>query len=90
MLEYPSAPTELSGAELEKGLTALIEYLTQKRQDLMKSNHDLNQASTIVEGCATVTSRKQMSLIIDTTLLKCYLQVSYIRAPSPTVNFSWH
>ena len=76
MLEYPSQPTELSGAELEKGLTALIEYLTQKRQDLMKmSAQDLNQASTIMEGCATVTSLKQMSLIIDTTLLKCYLQV---------------
>ncbi|XP_072024948.1 vam6/Vps39-like protein [Amphiura filiformis] len=77
MLEYPSAVTELSGAELEKGLTALIEYLTQKRQDLMKmSSQDLNQASTIMEGCATVTSRKQMSLIIDTTLLKCYLQTN--------------
>ncbi|XP_033637094.1 vam6/Vps39-like protein isoform X1 [Asterias rubens] len=83
-LEYPSMPTELTGAAmekglsaLEKGLSALIEYLTQKRQDLMKiSNKELNQPSTIVEGCATVTSRKQMSLIIDTTLLKCYLQTN--------------
>ncbi|XP_022091314.1 vam6/Vps39-like protein [Acanthaster planci] len=76
-LEYPSNPTELTGQAMEKGLTALIEYLTQKRQDLMKaSGKELNQPSTIVEGCATVTSRKQMSLIIDTTLLKCYLQTN--------------
>ena len=38
VLQYPSSPTELGGAELEKGLTALVEYLTQKRQDLAKES----------------------------------------------------
>ncbi|XP_071480649.1 vam6/Vps39-like protein [Diadema antillarum] len=78
VLQYPSNPTELSGANLEKGLTALIEYLTQKRQDLAKECNQQTVAtpSTICEGSKVVTSRRQRSLIIDTTLLKCYLQTN--------------
>ncbi|PIK36830.1 putative vam6/Vps39-like protein isoform X1 [Apostichopus japonicus] len=75
-IEYPSTPTELMGAKLEKGLTALIEYLTQKRQDLLSKDPtaDMSQPSSIVEGSTTTSSSKQRAQIIDTTLLKCYLQ----------------
>ena len=31
--------------------------------------------TAIVEGNTTIKSKKQLSQIIDTTLLKCYLQV---------------
>ncbi|KAJ8045113.1 Vam6/Vps39-like protein [Holothuria leucospilota] len=76
-LEYPSKPTELKGANLEKGLTALIEYLTQKRLDLLnESSPETSRPSSIVEGSITTTSVKQRAQIIDTTLLKCYLQTN--------------
>ena len=32
-------------------------------------------SSAIVEGNVTIKSKRQLSQIIDTTLLKCYLQV---------------
>ncbi|XP_071963059.1 vam6/Vps39-like protein [Antedon mediterranea] len=76
-LEYPSRPPTLIGQELEKGLTALIEYLTQKRQDLMKAGpKEQTQSTTIVDGTTKVIPRKQMSQIVDTTLLKCYLMTN--------------
>ncbi|XP_070577538.1 vam6/Vps39-like protein [Ptychodera flava] len=76
-LEYPQQPPALSGAELEKGLLALIEYLTQKRNDVVKHmSQELGNPTAIVEGSATIKSKKQLSQIIDTTLLKCYLQTN--------------
>jgi hypothetical protein len=72
-LEYPERVPELEGHEVEHGLLALIEYLTQKRNELMKKEELVTTA--IVEGCQTIRSKKQLSQIIDTTLLKCYLQV---------------
>ncbi|XP_077997895.1 vam6/Vps39-like protein [Glandiceps talaboti] len=76
-LEYPTQPPDLSGAELEKGLLALIEYLTQKRNEIIKHmSQELGRPTAIVEGSATIKSKKQLSQIIDTTLLKCYLQTN--------------
>lgn len=94
-IEYPSTPTELMGAKLEKGLTALIEYLTQKRVDLMSKDPsaDMSQPSSIVEGSTTTSSSKQRAQIIDTTLLKCYLQTndalvaSLLRLPDNKCHF---
>ena len=71
----------LTGHEIESGLLALIEYLTQKRNELMKKEEI--QTTAIVEGCTTIRSKKQLSQIIDTTLLKCYLQVSFLSLPRP-------
>ncbi|XP_078593471.1 vam6/Vps39-like protein isoform X1 [Branchiostoma floridae x Branchiostoma japonicum] len=85
-LAYPSSPPDLSGSELEKGLLALIDYLTQKRNDLMKyMSQELGNPTAIVEGSqtgddlsgsSTIRSKKQLSQIIDTTLMKCYLQTN--------------
>ena len=72
-LEYPERVPVLEGNEVESGLLALIEYLTQKRNELMKKDEVITTA--IVEGNTTIKSKKQLSQIIDTTLLKCYLQV---------------
>ncbi|XP_074662539.1 vam6/Vps39-like protein isoform X2 [Tubulanus polymorphus] len=76
-LNYPEKPPELEGVELEKGLLALIDYLTQKRNQLIKDkdNKELRYTA-IVEGNTTIRSKKQLHTIIDTTLLKCYLQTN--------------
>ncbi|PVD26341.1 hypothetical protein C0Q70_14012 [Pomacea canaliculata] len=73
-LEYPEKVPELEGQEMERGIMALIEYLTQKRNELMKKDDIVTTA--IVEGNTTIKSKKQLSQIIDTTLLKCYLQTN--------------
>ena len=75
-LEYPERVPDLEGHEIESGLLALIEYLTQKRNELMKKDEVVTTA--IVEGNTTIKSKKQLSQIIDTTLLKCYLQVGRV------------
>ncbi|XP_023931071.1 vam6/Vps39-like protein [Lingula anatina] len=76
-LSYPDKTPDLSGGELEKGILALIEYLTQRRNELQKdlsvSKEKELVSSAIVEGSTTIKSRKQLGQIIDTTLLKCYL-----------------
>lgn len=66
MLHYPSTPTELGGAELEKGLTALVEYLTQKRQDLAK------ESSQQVASPRPSQPYKESLIKID--LIDCYLK----------------
>lgn len=73
-LEYPERVPELEGQDMERGLLALIEYLTQKRIDISKEEEVVSTA--IVEGNTTIRSKKQLSQIIDTTLLKCYLQTN--------------
>ncbi|XP_064621475.1 vam6/Vps39-like protein [Lineus longissimus] len=77
-LNYPDELPELNGGELEKGLLSLIDYLMEKRNSLMK---DYNQnkelrASAIVEGNATIKSKRRLGTIIDTTLLKCYIETN--------------
>ncbi|XP_076463553.1 vam6/Vps39-like protein [Babylonia areolata] len=73
-LEYPEPVPDLEGQDMERGLLALIEYLTQKRKDVSKEEEVVSTA--IVEGNITIKSKKQLSQIIDTTLLKCYLQTN--------------
>lgn len=75
-LEYPAKLPELNDMECERGFLGLIEYLTQKRNELTKDMDKEMTTSAIVEGNKTITSRKQLSQIIDTTLLKCYLQTN--------------
>lgn len=79
-LEYPKKPPDLEGGELEKALSALQDYLTQKRNELLsdiskESNKELSTIA-IQEGNTTIKSKKQLSQIIDTTLLKCYIQTN--------------
>ncbi|XP_060077097.1 vam6/Vps39-like protein [Ylistrum balloti] len=75
-LEYPNRPPELEGGDLEKGLLALQDYLTQKRVDVCKDINKEVQTTAIKEGNKTIKSKRQLSQIIDTTLLKCYLQTN--------------
>ncbi|XP_055028430.1 vam6/Vps39-like protein [Misgurnus anguillicaudatus] len=77
-LHYPNPLPTLSGAELEKAHLALIDYLTQKRSHLVKQLNDSDPSTTspLMEGTPTIKSRKKLLQIIDTTLLKCYLQTN--------------
>jgi len=76
-LEYPDTIPTLQGRQMENGLLALIEFLTQFRHKL-NSNKTQNELCTLpmVEGVATIKSRKQLFQIIDTTLLKCYIKTN--------------
>lgn len=75
-LEYPDHAPDLEGAELEKALLCLIEYLTQKRNEVLKNVNKEMVTTAIVEGNTVMKSRRQLSQIIDTTLLKCYIQTN--------------
>lgn len=62
---------------------SIIEYiiililLFQIRTALMgSSNQTVTDAASIVEGGQTLKSKRELLQIIDTTLLKCYLQVN--------------
>ena len=51
------------------------EIVFQKRRELIKDK--LEPTTAIKEGNKVVDSKDQLAQIIDTTLLKCYLQVLY-------------
>ncbi|GAB6031743.1 Vam6/Vps39-like protein [Chamberlinius hualienensis] len=77
-LKYPNDVPALAGSDLENGLTALIDYLTQTRHSLLGilGQNNVDHAASIVEGNTVIQSNKQLLQIIDTTLLKCYLQTN--------------
>ena len=59
--------TNLEGSELETALTHLVDFLTQQRSKIAKRM-----------GSNTANSKglHELSEIIDTTLLKCYLKTN--------------
>ncbi|XP_046383475.1 vam6/Vps39-like protein [Ischnura elegans] len=69
------APVKLEEEDLEDGLLALIEYLTEVRNklrvDIQPSGNE-----DIVSGSSNSKSTEQLLQIIDTTLLKCYLKTN--------------
>lgn len=77
----PSEPSpnlpKLQDHDLEKGLRALIVFLTEVRHKLMAKDKELNKEKNGVNGEKNLTAvaTEQLLKIIDTTLLKCYLQV---------------
>lgn len=73
-LEYPEKLPDLEGSDLEKGLMALIDYLKDKRREIVKDK--LEPTTAIKEGNKVVDNKDQLGQIIDTTLLKCYLQTN--------------
>jgi len=76
-LVYPDAPPVLQGREMENGLLALIEYLTQMRHKLNSASApDLLSPKPLVDGVIVIDTKKKALEIIDTTLLKCYLQTN--------------
>lgn len=58
---------KLVDKDLELGLLALIDYLTEVRHKLQKDLHS--------SDAKTSQNTNRLFVIIDTTLLKCYLQV---------------
>ena len=64
-LDYPSPPPQLDAQELKAGLTALIDYLLPVRSKL---------AGT--DDSSSGRPKSQLRQIVDTTLLKCYLQTN--------------
>ncbi|XP_027043416.1 vam6/Vps39-like protein [Pocillopora damicornis] len=86
LLEYPAPPPQLTPGELEKGCVALVEYLTRKRNELIKNSDKTeslqrgrNKDSTKEPSKADIKAQKNLEhkrQIIDTTLLKCYLQTN--------------
>ncbi|XP_021925898.1 vam6/Vps39-like protein isoform X1 [Zootermopsis nevadensis] len=65
---------KLQDRDLENGLLALIEFLTEVRHKPMKDTK-LNTESS-QQNSMTHKSTQQLLQIIDTTLLKCYLQTN--------------
>ncbi|GFR11295.1 hypothetical protein TNCT_648011 [Trichonephila clavata] len=77
-LEYPDRLPNLQGTELENGLLALTDYLVEVRHRLKSDNTgNVPSMTAIMEaGKTKIRSKKQLLQIIDTTLLKCYLQTN--------------
>ncbi|KAL6267433.1 hypothetical protein P5V15_000509 [Pogonomyrmex californicus] len=73
----PSLP-KLQDHDLEKGLRALIVFLTEVRHKLMAKDKELSKEKNGVNGEKNLTAvaTEQLLKIIDTTLLKCYLQTT--------------
>lgn len=61
---------KLEDRDLERGLLALIEYLVDVRQNLKKELHGTSESKSFGKNLTPLWS------IVDTTLLKCYLQTN--------------
>jgi len=69
--DYPEKLPPLEGGELEIGVLELIDYLTQKRYELLiAAGGDLNADTP------NINKNRTLMQIIDTTLLKCYLMTN--------------
>lgn len=75
-LSYPDQVPDLRDADLEAGLYALVDYLVQVRCKLLSDGQHEPTLTGIVQGSKTVKSKKQLLQIIDTTMLKCYLETN--------------
>lgn len=73
----------LDGKDLEMALLALIEYLTEVRFNLLRQMQNSEQKTH------SKNSNYLLS-IIDTTLLKCYLQVFFLIFILDFVNFNFY
>lgn len=71
MREMPKMIAKLVDKDLENGLMALIDYLVEVRQQI-NYNQDKNLSSAKTFG----RNPKTLLSIIDTTLLKCYLETN--------------
>lgn len=67
----------LTGRDLEEGLMALIDYLTEVRLKLLgETQSNVNASGNLNERPAATKQTQQLLQIIDTTLLKCFLQTN--------------
>ncbi|KAG7199401.1 hypothetical protein KM043_014032 [Ampulex compressa] len=80
--EATSSAPKLQDHDLEKGLRALIVYLTEVRHKLIgdtkSKDKDNNEENSVMETEKNMSAVaiEQLLKIIDTTLLKCYLQTT--------------
>ncbi|XP_030763648.1 vam6/Vps39-like protein [Sitophilus oryzae] len=72
--EYPDSSKDLTDKELEDSRLALIEYLTEMRHRLQDTKGLSNARGNLSEKSSKSTDH--LLQIIDTTLLKCYLQTN--------------
>ncbi|KAI1284984.1 Vam6/Vps39-like protein [Halotydeus destructor] len=76
-IEYPSQPPRLQENDLKTGLVALIEYLIEVRCQLGDAKKSNALCTGISSDPQAIESKKmQLKQIVDTTLLKCYLQIN--------------
>ena len=68
--EYP-IPFPVDDSGLKSALESLSTYLTQKRGDLQKQTEVIDDPATGI-----LKERAKLSEIVDTALLKCYLQTN--------------
>lgn len=62
--------------DLNVKLILCLLLMFKKRNEVMKDPNKELVTSPIIEGAPVMRSRKQICQIIDTTLLKCYIQVT--------------
>ncbi|RWS29194.1 vam6/Vps39-like protein [Leptotrombidium deliense] len=71
--DYPYKPPEFKGTDLENGLFALIDFLLDIRRKFT-SNSD--KTSSEISKSSSKSKEQQLKQIVDTTLIKCYLQTN--------------
>ena len=77
-LKYPDDLPDLQGKSLTNGLEELIRFLTTVKFDKILKSPDEEKLSPlpIVEGVMGIKTKKAILEIIDTNLLKCYLETN--------------
>lgn len=75
-LSYPAKLPTLPPRDYETGVKALVEYLTKVRHHLNGLTVKSVSPLPIKENVVTISSKRQMLQIIDTTLVKCYLKLN--------------
>lgn len=82
LIEYPDPIPDLKEGDLEVGLYSLVDYLVQVRCKLLNDSKQEPVLTGIVQGSKTIKNKRQLLQIIDTTLLKCYLQTNVVLVSS--------
>lgn len=75
--EQAEVSSDLTERELEEGLQALIKYLTEVRHKKQaETQGNINATGNLNDKVPPSKSTQKLLQIIDTTLLKCYLQTN--------------
>jgi len=77
-LQYPpDCLPHLQGRSVENAILALIEYLVNYRTKMEGITSKTISPLPMVQGPPPIRYKKQMTQILDTTLLKCYLRTNH-------------
>lgn len=72
-----SKDNKLKGKDLENALNALIDYLVELRRNITGKSKATEPSGSQEEPVTSQRNVAQQLELIDTTLLKCYLQVFF-------------